>query len=99
MDALRDEIIQIIWDTFENIYIDDYDNHEDYTDNVISEILKKVEEVAPHNMKKRLTDTIWSAYHHFDESEFADTESLVDAVINVLVNDIRFFFNNTIKQT
>jgi hypothetical protein len=90
-DDLANQLADIVYNTFEEIYIGDFSNHEDYTDTVITKILKRVEETLPIDLRKTFTDAIWSAYHSFDESEFADTESLVDAMVNEIAQDVRWW--------
>ena len=91
-DNLEKDIIRLVRDTFEEIYIDDYSDHEDYADAVITKIMKVVEKALPNELKEKLTNSIWSTYHHFEENDFVDTESFVDALINEIVNDLRFEF-------
>ena len=85
---LSKQLRDIVQDSFYDVYHDDYDNREDYLDAAITNVMKKVEKASPPEHKKRIVDTIWSAYAGFDESEFVDTDSVVDAVLNDIVSDL-----------
>ncbi len=91
-EGLLKDLVEMIWDAYEFVYIDDFDNNEDYLDAIITKIMKEAEKMSPPNLKKAIPEQIWSSYHDFDESEFANTESLVDAMINQIVDDLRFTF-------
>lgn len=85
---LAEQLRDIVHDSFYYVYHDDYDTREDYLDAAITNVMKSVEKASPPEHKKRIVDTIWSAYAGFDESEFVDTDSVADAILNDIVSDL-----------
>ena len=90
-ENLADHLIKIVEDAFEFVYPDDYETQEDYTDALITLVMKNVEKALPNDLKKTFTDAVWTTYHDLDESEFADVESFVDALFNEIKTDIRWW--------
>ena len=90
-EALANHLAEIVWDVFEFVYADDYNNRQEYTSALVDEIIDSVQKEVPAKWKKTFAEAIWSAYHDLDEADFADTESMVDALINDITKELRWY--------
>jgi hypothetical protein len=93
-EALISRLTEIVYDVFEFVYADDYNNREEYTSALIDKVIKDIQKEVPGKWKKTFAEVVWSVYHDLDESDFADTESMVDALMNDIVKEIRWHVNH-----
>lgn len=95
--ALIDRLTKVVWDAAWHAIPGDYKTQDEYVDDVLNNVVAAVEATVPIKFKEMFSESIWSAYHELDSTDFHDAESFIDAMLNEITREIRWLVNNKIN--